>query len=234
MIGLVFVRQDESKKEQLWKTTGSIFSLSNYHPNTWQPYRDHLRLHLLAYVSKESGRGGRLPRIQMKSIHFQCSKLFYDELNDPTLHRLMQNLFKPLNSNGQLLVQQSIPLSMLNTSNLSALSRPSKALELLNNIIIIQEAVLADHGDPSKLRLEYKAARSLLSNNDGTEVIKRLQKVIAIEKAENGSSGLVPQFILVRAYLMNNQDKKAIKLLHDMTTQFMGAVVGMSLDQLLL
>jgi hypothetical protein len=213
----ITVRQDESKKEQLWETTSCIFALSRYHSNTWQPYRAYLLPpHVDLYVSTFKKPGKLTPPVQMRQAYYQFNTLVGDYIIDTTFPHSIQNMFQTLNANRPRLKRCRLPLYILNLSNLHALSKPRKDLnlELLNNVIIIQVSRLAKN-DPRQLQSQYKAARNSYSKNNTAEATQHLKQVVAIEKTKNEPSEIVSHIILAKAYIVNGQAKGAIELLQD-------------------
>jgi tetratricopeptide (TPR) repeat protein len=213
------IRQDRVRKRQSWRATGCVLVLSYYHNLIWRPYRTHLKLHLRSFLDAADAESNEkdMESTSMEVIRtlFQCGRLLDQLCMDSELQDLLERLFGDLDVDAADPVEELLPLYRLISNNLNNMGKAKKAVQVLEKIRHIEDAMLTEN-HPDRLASQYKLAVAYQANGQIKEAMQLLEHVVKVEEttlAEDHPDRLTSQHALARAYQVNGQIKEAVQLL---------------------
>ncbi|RYP60832.1 hypothetical protein DL770_009910 [Monosporascus sp. CRB-9-2] len=89
------IRQSQTQKDESLRKGQCIIALSQYCQHEWRPYRDHIRLHLIALLQSSLIAREEWPH-HLIQIYVQIASLLYHIRYDRKLEELLQHLFTEL------------------------------------------------------------------------------------------------------------------------------------------
>ncbi|KAI9731883.1 MAG: hypothetical protein M1834_004334 [Cirrosporium novae-zelandiae] len=207
-------RQDLDQKKRSWKTTGSIFALSNYPDMTWKQYYPQFLPHVQPLLNGDVSKMDLLyPSMRVKQMFFQCGWILYHANDNSGLSTLLERMLRSLKTDVMVPTDSLWPLHYLVSLNYSALRKYKKAEHLLKHIFETQKGLSEDN--LIRLVLEHELSKVYLKNGKTKQAIELLENIIQIQKMnlpKNNPNRLGSEHMLACAYYKNGQVKDAIQL----------------------
>ena len=209
-------RQNDEQQQQAWISTGSLLALSRGQSQTWQTYERELRPHVQSYLA---------PRIEcvfsygpqkmILPIVLECGWILDAMRDDSRLASLLNGVYCELSITLSNPSREHLPIWDLAASNLINLGNSKQAVELLEHVVKIREATLAET-HPDRLASQHELARAYQANGQIEQAVELLEHVVKIHEAtlaETHPGRLASQHVLARAYQANGQIEQAVELL---------------------
>ena len=209
-------RQGQKAQEQAWASVGSMIAVSAFGTGLWRARERQLRPHLHCFLDRSvMDMFSCGPRLMIVRILSRCGQLLLQLQDDARLFALLSDIFSLLKVNSTTPRREWLILYDLAANNLLRLGKTSKAVQLLEQVVKIQEQIRAeDH--PHRLTSQYELARAYHANGQVKDAVQLLEHVVKIEEqtlAEDHPDRLTSQHVLAGAYQANGQVKDAVQLL---------------------
>jgi tetratricopeptide (TPR) repeat protein len=166
-----------------WIATGCVLALSRFNTHIWRTQERRLLLHIQSFldirINKALSLGSKAIVIP---ILLHCGFTLLDMRQDFELGSLLEGIFVELRQKPELPLAGFLPLYDLQARSLVNLGKNQKAVELLEQVAKIREAILAeDH--PSRLASQHELAGAYQANGQVKDAVKLLKKVVKIQEA---------------------------------------------------
>ncbi|OBT39283.1 hypothetical protein VE00_10598 [Pseudogymnoascus sp. WSF 3629] len=176
-------RQDSEKQDMAWIATGCVLALSRFNIHIWRTQERRLLPHIQSFLDSKINRAFSLgPKAIVIPILLKCGWTLLDMRQDSKLGRLLKDIFVELGKKPEELSKEFLPLYDLQARSLVNLGHNKRAVELLEQVVKIKEATLAeDH--PSRLASQHELAIAYQANGQVKEAVELLEQVVKIEEA---------------------------------------------------
>ncbi|KFY88696.1 hypothetical protein V500_06177 [Pseudogymnoascus sp. VKM F-4518 (FW-2643)] len=209
-------RQDSKKQGMAWISTGCVLAISQFNDYIWRTQERRLLPHIQSFLNIRINKAFSFEsKAIVIPILLQCGQALLYMRQDYKLSCLLEDIFVELRQKPEQPLIEFLPLYGLQAKSLISLDKYQKAVELLEQIVEIREAILAeDH--PDYLLSQHALSCAYLANGQVKEAIKMLEQVVKIQGAtlaKDHLDQLASQHVLSSAYMANRQVKEAIKML---------------------
>ena len=209
-------RQGQKAQEQAWASVGSMIAVSTFGTSLWWARERQLRPHLHCFLDRSvTDMFSCGPRLMIVRILTRCGELLYQLQDDVRLFALLSDIFSLLKVDSATPRREWLILYDLAARNLLRLGKTSKAVQLQEQVVKIQEQIRGeDH--PDRLTSQYELAGAYQANGQVEDAVQLLEHVVKIEEqtlAEDHPHRLASQHELAGAYEANGQVKDAVQLL---------------------
>ncbi|KAL5345345.1 hypothetical protein ACLOAV_009716 [Pseudogymnoascus australis] len=214
-------RQGSEKQRVAWVATGCVLALSRSNADVstahiWRTLERRLLPHVQTFVDMRIKREVSLESEPMViSILLHCGWALEDMRQDSKLNRLLRDIFVELGKKPEEFSKEFLPLYDLQARNLVNLGHNKKAVNLLEQVVKIREATLAEDS-PSRLSSQHMLAVAYQDNgqvNKSIELLKQVVKIREATLAKYDPSLLASQHELSIAYKNSGQVNEAVNLL---------------------
>ncbi|USP74753.1 hypothetical protein yc1106_02027 [Curvularia clavata] len=209
-------RLGQEQQQTAWIGAGCIIALSQGESETWQMYERQLRPHMQSFLSARVqemlsfGPPGTILPILLK-----CGWVLNTMREDGRLKELLDGIYKVLQITPLDPSQEHVRIWDLAARNLGYLGYTRQAIGLLEHVVKMREAALAET-HPSRLALQHELAGAYRANGQTKEAVQLLEHVVKVYEtmlAETHPNRLTLQHELAGAYRANGQTKEAVQLL---------------------
>ncbi|KFZ01814.1 hypothetical protein V500_00606 [Pseudogymnoascus sp. VKM F-4518 (FW-2643)] len=209
-------RQNSEQQNMAWIATGCVLALSRFNTHIWRTQERRLLLHIQSFLDIKIHRAFSLgSKAIVIPILLKCGFTLLDMRQDSTLGCLLEGTFVELRQKPEQPLAEFLPLYDLQARSLVNLGKNQKAVELLEEVVKIREAILAeDH--PDRLASQHALAGAYQANGQVKDAVELLKQVVKIKEAilaKDHPNRLASQHALAGAYQANGQVKDAVELL---------------------
>jgi hypothetical protein len=209
-------RQDSEQQVVAWITAGCALALSRSNTHTWQTQERRLLPHMQSYLDIEISKALSYEfQAIVVPILLQYGWALLSMRQDSRLGRLLEDIFIKLERTPERPLKESLPLYNLQARNLIHLGKNKKAVALLEQVVKINETILAKE-HTSRLASQDTLAIAYRANGQVKEAVELLEQVVKIREttlAVDHPNRLNSQHELAIAYRANGQVKEAVELL---------------------
>lgn len=198
-------RQELEQQRQAWTATGSVLALSCFNSDQWQEYERYLRPHVHSYLGINVKTVFSFGKVTVSPILLECGSILLQMRDDSRLGCLLEDVFAELKIDPAIPSKEYLQIYDLKAVSLMDLGEHTKAVELLEQIVMIKEAILAEN-HPDRLASQHELARAYKANGQVKQAVELLEQVVKIQEttlAEDHPDRLASQQALANIYKKN-------------------------------